>query len=94
MAQVYGVDLSAEEQVIIVITVLLAPVGADSIPVAGPVMLTVTLTTAGLPPEGIGLMLAVDLPPDMTGTTINAWSDSCGAATIARPEIEETNVVF
>ncbi|MFV0269824.1 MAG: dicarboxylate/amino acid:cation symporter [Draconibacterium sp.] len=94
IAQVYGIDLSFVEQLLIVVTALLASIGAAGIPMAGLVMLTVILTAAGLPLEGIGLILAVDLPLDMMRTTINVWSDSCGAVTVARSENEETNVAL
>jgi len=47
-----------------------------------------------LPLEGIGLILAVDLPLDMARTTVNVWSDSCCAVTIARSENEETKVAI
>ncbi len=92
IAQVYGIDLSIFEQAMIVVTALLASIGAAGIPMAGLVMLTVVLTAAGLPLEGIGLIIAVDLPLDMIRTTVNVWSDSCGAVTIARSEKEETNI--
>jgi len=92
IAQVYGVDLSFTQQILVVVTALLASIGAAGIPMAGLVMLTVILTAAGLPLEGIGLILAVDLPLDMLRTSINVWSDSCGAVTIARSEKEITNV--
>lgn len=94
IAQVYGIDLSFVEQLLIVVTALLASIGAAGIPMAGLVMLTVILTAAGLPLEGIGLILAVDLPLDMLRTTINVWSDSCGAVTVARTELEETNIAY
>jgi Na+/H+-dicarboxylate symporter len=61
---------------------------------AGLVMLTVVLTAAGLPLEGIGLILAVYLPLDMARTTVNVWSDSCGAVIVARSENEITNIAI
>jgi preprotein translocase subunit SecA len=94
IAQVYGVDLSFTQQILVVITALLASIGAAGIPMAGLVMITVVLSTVGLPLEGIGLILAVDRPLDMLRTSINVWSDSCGAVTIARSEAEETNVAL
>lgn len=94
IAQVYGVELHILEQLMIVVTALLASIGAAGIPMAGLVMLTVVLTAAGLPLEGIGLILAVDLPLDMARTTINVWSDSCGAVTVARSENETTNIAI
>lgn len=94
IAQVYGVELHILEQLLIVVTALLASIGAAGIPMAGLVMLTVVLTAAGLPLEGIGLILAVDLPLDMARTTVNVWSDSCGAVTVARSENETTNIAI
>lgn len=94
IAQVYGVEMHFTEQVIVVVTALLASIGAAGIPMAGLVMLTVILTAAGLPLEGIGLIIAVDLLLDMTRTSVNVWSDSCGAVIIARTENEETNVAI
>jgi Na+/H+-dicarboxylate symporter len=55
---------------------------------AGLVMISVILAAVGLPLEGIGLILAVDRPLDMLRTTVNVWSDSCGAAIVARSEGE------
>lgn len=92
IAQVYGIEMNFTQQFLVVITALLASIGAAGIPMAGLVMLTVILTAAGLPLEGIGLIIAVDLILDMTRTAVNVWSDTCGAVIIARSENEETNV--
>lgn len=94
IAQAYGVDLSFTQQILVVFTALLASIGAAGIPMAGLVMITVVLTAIGLPLEGIGLILAVDRILDMLRTSVNVWSDSCGAVTIARSEKEETNVAI
>jgi len=94
IAQVYGVELSFMQQGLVVLTALLASIGAAGIPMAGLVMITVVLTSVGLPLEGIGLILAVDRILDMIRTSVNVWSDSCGAVTIARSEKEETNVAI
>jgi len=92
IAQAYGVDLSFLQQVIVVITALLASIGAAGIPMAGLVMITVILTAVGLPLEGVGLILAVDRILDMFRTSVNVWSDSCGAVIIARSEGEKLKV--
>ncbi len=94
IAQAYGVDLSFTQQVLVVFTALLASIGAAGIPMAGLVMITVVLTAIGLPLEGLGLILAVDRILDMLRTSVNVWSDSCGAVTIARTEKEETKVAI
>ncbi len=88
IAQAYGVELTVIQQVIVVLTSLLASIGAASIPMAGLVMMTIILTAVGLPLEGIGLILAVDRLLDMSRTMINVWSDSCGAVVIAKSEGE------
>lgn len=92
IAQAYGVELTLIEQGIIVITALLASIGAAAIPMAGLVMITVILTAVGLPLEGVGLILAVDRILDMFRTCTNVWSDSCGAVVIAKSEGEELRV--
>lgn len=91
IAQAYGIELSYMEQFVIVITSLLASIGAASIPMSGLVMLTIVLTSVGLPIEGIGLILAVDRVLDMFRTSINVWSDTCGAVIIAKSEGETLN---
>jgi len=88
IAQVYGVDLNFAEQFIIVLTALLASIGAAGIPMAGLVMMAIILNAVGLPLEGLGLILAVDRILDMMRTSINVWSDSCGTVIIARSEGE------
>lgn len=92
IAQAYGIDLTFLQQIIVVITSLLASVGAASIPMAGLVMISIVLSAIGLPLEGLGLILAVDRILDMFRTAINVWSDSCGAVTIAKSEGEELKV--
>ncbi len=92
IAQAYGVELGFLQQVIVVITALLASIGAAGIPMAGLVMITIILSAVGLPLEGVGLILAVDRILDMMRTTVNVWSDSCGAAVIAKSEGETLKV--
>jgi Na+/H+-dicarboxylate symporter len=67
-------------------------IGAAGIPMAGLVMMVVILKAVGLPLEGVGLILAVDRILDMCRTTVNVWSDSCGAVIIARTEGETLKV--
>lgn len=86
IAQVYGFDLSFAQQGIIVITAVLASIGAASIPMSGLVMMTIILNAVGLPLEGIGIILAVDRILDMFRTTVNVMSDSVGAVVISNLE--------
>jgi len=88
IAQVYGIELSFIQQIIVVFTALLASIGAAGVPMAGLVMITIILRAVGLPLEGVGLILAVDRILDMMRTSVNVWSDSSGAVIIAKTEGE------
>jgi len=94
IAQAYGIHMDFIHQFIIIFTALLASIGAAGIPMAGFVMISVILTAVGLPLEGVGLIISVDRILDMCRTTVNVWSDSCGAATIARTEGEVIKVAI
>jgi len=88
IAQAYGMDLSFGQQFVVVLTALLASIGAAGVPMAGLVMITIVLSAIGLPLEGVGLIIAVDRILDMMRTSVNVWSDSCGTVIIARSEGE------
>jgi Na+/H+-dicarboxylate symporter len=88
IAQAYGVELTFVQQMIVVITALLASIGAAGIPMAGLVMMSIVLTAVGLPLEGVGLILAVDRILDMCRTAVNVFSDTCGTVVIAKTEGE------
>jgi len=89
IAQAYGIQLDAWQQVILVFTALLASIGAAGVPMAGLVMISVVLTAVGLPLEGVGLIIAVDRILDMFRTSVNVWSDTSGASVIAATEKEQ-----
>ncbi len=92
ISQAYGIHLSYFQQITVVITALLASIGAAGIPMAGLVMMAVVLQAVGLPLEGIGLILAPDRLLDMCRTCVNVWGDTCGAAVIAKSEGEDLKV--
>lgn len=92
IAQAYGIDLTLGQQVIVLVTTLMASIGAAGIPMAGLVMITIILSSIGLPLEGIGLILSVDRILDMFRTSVNVWSDSCGAVVVAHSEGETLKV--
>ena len=92
IAQAYGYDLTITEQVVIVVTALLASVGAAAVPMAGLVMISIILSAVDLPLAGIALIIPVDRILDMFRTSVNVWSDSCGAVIIAKSEGEKLKV--
>lgn len=92
ISQVLGFHLGFMAQLTIVVTALLASIGAAGIPSAGLVMIFVVTESVGLTGPEVGLivgaMLAIDRPLDMLRTVTNVLSDASGAAVIARHEGE------
>ena len=82
VASVYGIHLSLEQQIIILITATLAAIGAAGIPSAGLVTMTLVFSAVGLPLEGIAIILAIDRFLDMFRTAVNVWGDLIGAKVI------------
>ncbi len=92
--QLYGIDLSMSELIIVVITATLAAVGAAGIPSAGLVTMVIVITAVNtslagrgvpaLPESAIGVIIGVDRILDMCRTTINVWGDAVGAKIITR----------
>jgi len=89
IAQIYGIELSTGQQVIIFITATLAAIGAAGIPEAGLVTMVIVLKAVNLPIEGIGLLLTIDWLLDRFRTTVNVWGDSVGAAIVERQIIKK-----
>ena len=94
ISQVLGAELEIYQQIIIVITAILASIGTAAIPSAGLVMIFIVLDAVGLSnnpqvPIIVGAMLAVDRPLDMFRTVINITSDSIGAVILAKSENEK-----
>ena len=86
IAQVYGIELGLGSQAIVLLTALLASIGAASVPMSGLVMMSIILTAVGLPLEGVAIILAVDRVLDMFRTSVNVLSDSVGAVVVAKLE--------
>jgi len=89
IAQAYGIELGLTTQFTIVLVALLTSIGVAGIPAASLVAISIILAAIGLPAEAIGLILAVDRVLDMCRTSVNVFSDSCGAVIIARVNGEE-----
>ncbi len=93
ISQVMGLHLSLMQQFVVVITALLASIGAAGIPSAGLVVIFIVTQAIGFKDADvaiiIGTMLAVDRPLDMFRTMINVFSDSIGTVIIAKSEGEK-----
>lgn len=88
LAQAYGLDLTFTTQVTVITLALITSFGMAGIPAASLVAITVILGAVGLPLEAVGLLLVTDRILDMMRTTVNVYSDTCGAVIVARTEKE------
>ena len=86
IAQVYGVDLSAGALFGVVLTAILASIGTAGVPGVGLITLALVLEQAGLPVEGIALIIGVDRLFDMLRTVINVTGDAVASVVVAKSE--------
>lgn len=75
VAQVLNLNLSLPQQLIVVLTSIVASVGAAGIPEAGLVTMTLVFTSVGLPTQYIALLVTVDWFLDRCRTAINVMGD-------------------
>ena len=87
-AQIYGIPLTFSDQVIVVLTGVLAAIGTAGVPGAGLIMSTLVFTQIGIPLEVVGLIAGVDRILDMIRTSINVVGDSTTALLVSRMEGE------
>ncbi|MEY8021768.1 dicarboxylate/amino acid:cation symporter [Muriicola sp. SD30] len=80
ISQALGFDLSLTDQLVIVLTALLASIGSAAVPGAGMVMLVIVLEAIEFPADklaiGLALIFAVDRPLDMLRTVVNVTGDA------------------
>ena len=88
IAQVFGIDLTFGQQIIIVLTALMASIGSPGVPGGSIVMLIIVLTSVGIPVEGLALILGIDRPLDMLRTAVNVTGDSTVSTIVASTEKE------
>ena len=75
LCQVFGIDLSFGETVLLLVTTVGASIGTPATPGVGLVVLATILSGLGVPAEGIALIIGVDRLLDMCRTTVNVTGD-------------------
>ena len=83
-ADIVGRTLAAPELATLAVAAVMASVGAAGVPSAGLIMLTVTLTSVGLPLEVIPLIAGIDVILDMMRTMNNVTGDLTVTTAIAK----------
>ncbi|HCW23866.1 MAG TPA: dicarboxylate/amino acid:cation symporter [Lachnospiraceae bacterium] len=76
IAACYGITLTPQQMVTVVLTATLASIGTAGVPGAGPIMLSMVLASVGLPIDGIALVYGIDRIFDMGRTTVNITGDA------------------
>lgn len=94
IAQVYGVDLSLSAYITVILTATLASIGTAAVPGVGLITLAMVLGQAGLPVEGIALIIGVDRLLDMVRTAVNVTGDATVAVVVGRSENQFDEQVY
>ena len=94
IAQAFGIDLSGADYVTIVLTATLASIGTAGVPGAGLIMLSLVLSTVGLPMEGLAIIAGIDRILDMARTTVNVSGDLMVSVLIGKSENELNESVY
>jgi len=88
ITQALGFEITFANQLTIVLTALLASIGAAAVPSAGMVMLVIVLESIGFPSDklavGLALIFAIDRPLDMCRTVVNVTGDATVALLVAK----------
>ncbi len=86
IANVYGIDLTMSDYLMVILTATLASIGTAGVPGVGLIMLAMVLDQVGLPVEGIALIIGVDRLLDMMRTAVNVTGDAAATVIIAKSE--------
>ncbi len=86
LAKLYGVELGAAQLVAIGVTTAITSFSVPGVPGGAIIIMIPTLMAAGVPIEGIGILLGVDTIPDMFRTTTNVTGHMAAAVILARAE--------
>jgi Na+/H+-dicarboxylate symporter len=86
IARLYGVDLGAAQLLTIALTSVVTSFSVPGIPGGSILVMVPVLMAAGIPVEGIGILLGADTIPDMFRTTTNVTGHMTAAVILARGE--------
>jgi DAACS family dicarboxylate/amino acid:cation (Na+ or H+) symporter len=86
LAQVFGVELSLGQQVLVLLMCILGGIGTAGVPAGSLPVVALILAQIGVPPEAIGLVLGVDRFLDMCRTTLNVTGDLTLATLVSKGE--------
>ncbi|MBP6572404.1 MAG: cation:dicarboxylase symporter family transporter, partial [Gemmatimonadales bacterium] len=88
VSQAAGIELTLGTQLLMMLTLMLTSKGVAAVPRASLVILSGTLTSFGLPLEGVAVILGVDAIMDMMRTSVNLLGNCLASVVMARWEGE------
>ena len=94
IAQVYGIDLGPAELLMVILTASLASIGTAAVPGVGLITLSLVLQQAGLPVEGVALIIGVDRLLDMIRTAVNVTGDAMVSTVVAYREGQLDEAIY
>lgn len=94
IAQAYGIQIPLSGYLMVILTATLASIGTAGVPGVGLVTLAMVLKQAGLPEEGIGLIIGVDRLLDMTRTAVNVTGDAAITCIVAKSEGQFDQAIY
>jgi proton glutamate symport protein len=86
LAQMYGIDLPIASQINLMIVLMLTSKGIAGVPGASFVVLLATLSTVGIPAEGLAFIAGIDRFLDMARTAVNVIGNALAAVVISKWE--------
>ncbi len=86
IAGAYGIDLSMMDYLTVILTATLASIGTAGVPGSGVIMLSMVMSSIGLPLEAIGIIMGVDRIVDMARTSVNITGDLLCTTIVAKSE--------
>jgi len=94
IAQVYGIDLGPAQLLMVILTASLASIGTAAVPGVGLITLSLVLQQAGLPVEGVALIIGVDRLLDMIRTAVNVTGDAMVSTVVAYREGQLDEAIY
>ena len=86
IAQIYGIDMSIGEQIVMLLVLMLTSKGIAGVPRASLVIIVATCSMFGIPPEGIALILPIDHFCDMGRSMTNVLGNAFATSAVSKWE--------
>jgi Na+/H+-dicarboxylate symporter len=90
IANLAGIELNFAQQMVVLLTAMIAAMGAPGIPSAGMVTMVMVLQSVGLPVEAIAILLPVDRLLDTLRTAVNVQGDMVGSLVVQELVVQKS----